>query len=404
MPSAIVVGAGIGGLAVAGALARADWHVTLLERGDRLRADNAALMLAPFGVAALHRLGVGAGLDAIATPVPYQGIRRPDGGWLVRPEDVDAPAQTPLVVHREDLHDALVAGLGDAVSIRTGVGVRTILMPGTSESPAVSDGANQWEADVVIGADGVDSAVRRRLAPEGSVVSAGCTAWRAVIPWYRASELISLLERSPTAADGGETIGSGHRFRYAVMGARGSAGGSSRGGIYWAATVPGAARPESPAAQLGLLRRWFADWHAPISDLLAATEPADLIQHPIGELWPIPRTFSFQAGKGGYVLIGDAAHAMAHHLGQGGCLALEDAAVLTAGLTGVVPGIALRAALDAYSQARRSSVVRIVRQSRRVGAVLTASRAPSRTRDAALGLVPGPIGRATHALRQFRRS
>jgi 2-polyprenyl-6-methoxyphenol hydroxylase-like FAD-dependent oxidoreductase len=404
MPSAIVVGAGIGGLAVAGALARADWQVTLLERGDRLRGDNAALMLTPLGVAAMHRLGIGAGLDAIATPVPYQGIRRPDGGWLVRPEDVDAPAQTPVVVHREDLHDALVAGLGEAVAIRTGVGIRTVRMSGPGELAAVGDGRNQWEADLVIGADGVDSVVRRRLAPEGSVVSAGCTAWRAVIPWYRASDLINRLERVATAADGGETIGAGHRFRYALMGVRGSAGGSSRGGIYWAATVPGAARPESPAAQLGLLRRWFADWHAPISDLLAATEPADLIQHAIGELWPIPRSFVFHAGRGGYALLGDAAHAMAHHLGQGACLALEDAAALTEALTGVVPGPGLRTALDGYSQARRSSVVRIVRQSRRVGAVLTASRAPSRTRDAALGQVPGPLWRATHVLRHFRRS
>ncbi len=90
---------------------------------------------------------LGAGLDAIASPVPYQGIRRPDGGWLVRPEDLDAPDQTPLVVHREDLHDALFAGLGDAVAIRTGVGIRTIRVPtGTGaahESPAVSDGVTR---------------------------------------------------------------------------------------------------------------------------------------------------------------------------------------------------------------------------------------------------------------------
>ncbi len=413
MPSAVVVGAGLGGLAVAGALARADWQVTLLERDDRLRADNAALLIAPFGVAALQRIGVGAGLDAVATPVPYRGIRRPDGGWLVEPEAIDAPDQTPLVVHREDLHDALFAGLGEAVTIRTGVGIRIIRQPAgvgaAFESPAVSDGTTTWEADVVIGADGVDSLVRRRLSPEGSVVSAGCTAWRAVIPWYRASELIERLERVPTAASGGESVGvsvgAGHRFRYAVMGARGSAGGSSsRGGLYWTATVPGAVRPESAAAQLGLLRRWFADWHAPISDILAATEPDELIQHAIGELWPIPRTFSFPAGRGGYALLGDAAHAMAHHLGSGGSLAFEDAAALTEALTGVVPGAGLHAALDGYSQARRTSVARIGKQSRRIGAVLTASRAPSRTRDAALGLVPGPLGRATHALRQLKRS
>ena len=65
MPSAIVVGAGVGGLAVAGALARRDWSVTLLERDDRLDADRAGLMLWPSGVAALRRLGLAGGLDRV---------------------------------------------------------------------------------------------------------------------------------------------------------------------------------------------------------------------------------------------------------------------------------------------------------------------------------------------------
>lgn len=406
MGSAVVVGAGIGGLAVAGALARADWRVTLLERSDRLRGDRAALLIRPSGIAALQRLGLGAGLDAIGTPVLDRGIRRPDGAWLVSPDDAaahDPSGAVPVVVHREDLHDALVAGLGGRIEIHTGAKVRTVRMSAT-ETPAVSDGKTTWEADLVIGADGVDSVVRRRLAPEATVISAGCAAWRAVIPWYRASGLAEMLDRLPTGAAGGETVGYGHRFRYAMLGSRGNAGASMRGGIYWAATVPGAARPESPVAQLALLRRWFAEWHAPIGDLIAATDPDDLIQHAIGELWPMPRAFAYHAGRGGYALIGDAAHAMAHHLGYGACLALEDAAVLTSAVDGKVPGPALVSALDAYSQQRRPQVLRLGRQSRRVSAVLTTARASSRTRDAALGLAPGLVGRASHALRQLRRS
>jgi 2-polyprenyl-6-methoxyphenol hydroxylase-like FAD-dependent oxidoreductase len=398
MPSAVVVGAGISGLAVAGALARRDWTVTLLERGDRLRGDRAALLLWPNGVAALQKLGLGGGLDAIATPVPSRGIRRPDGQWLVRPDDVVVGTETPSVAHREDLHDALVAGLGEHMDIRTGIGIRTVRMSG-SQLPAVSDGKTTWEADLVVGADGVGSAVRRRLAPEASVVSAGCTAWRAVIPWYRASELIDCLDRLPTGGPGGESVGAGHRFRYALLGQR----GSNRDGIYWTATVPGAARPEAPLAQLALLRRWFADWHAPIGDLIAATDPDELIQHPVGELWPVPRAFAYHAGRGGYALVGDAAHAMAHHLAAGACLALEDAVTLVDAVAGAAPGPALLAALDRYSQTRRPQVVRIGRQSRRVGAVLATTHAASRTRDAALGLAPGLMGRASHALRQLRR-
>jgi 2-polyprenyl-6-methoxyphenol hydroxylase-like FAD-dependent oxidoreductase len=399
MADAVVVGAGIGGLAVAGALARRGWDVTLIERGERLRADRAALLLWPSALAALRELGLGDGLDAIAYPVASSGIRRPDGNWLVRAEEL-AGAETPLVVHREDLHDALIAGLTDRVDIRTGVSVRTLGASG-SRRPTVGDGTSSWDADVVIAADGVDSVIRRRLAPDATVVSAGCTAWRAVIPWFRAVDLADRLDRLPTGGLAGETLGAGHRFRYASLGTRGSAGESRRGGIYWAATVPGATRPESAAAQIDLLRRRFADWHAPIGDLIAATDPDDLIQHSVNELWPLPGAFAFHAGGGGYALLGDAAHAMAHHLSQGAGLALDDAAALVR-LLGQQP---VPAALDAYTQERRPAVLRVGRQSRRVGAVLSASRVSvARTRDAALGLAPGLMGRATGAIRQLRRS
>src|SRR5256714_3443501 len=236
MRSAVVVGAGVGGLAIAGALARTGWQVTLLERNDRLRGDSAALMIWPNGIRALHALGLGGGLGAIATPAPTRGIRRPNGQWLVQPDDPPDEDGTSVVVHREDLHDTLVAGLGDRIDIRTGVAVRTV-RAGPGEVPAVGDGRTMWEADLVVAADGVDSAVRRRLAPGSTAVAAGCAAWRAVIPWYRAPKL-------PTdAATGGETLGHGHRFRYAVLGERAASPG---GGVYWAATGPRAHRPRPP--------------------------------------------------------------------------------------------------------------------------------------------------------------
>jgi len=395
MRSAVVVGAGIGGLAIAGALARTGWQVTLLERNDRLRGDSAALMIWPNGIRALHALGLGGGLGTIGTPAPSRGIRRPGGQWLVQPDqsqDEDEP-DGAMVVHREDLHDTLVAGLGDRIDIRTGVAVRTV-HAAAGDLPAVGDGRTTWTADLVVAADGVDSVVRRRLAPESTAVAAGCAAWRAVIPWYRAP-------KPPTdAATGGETLGHGHRFRYAVLGERTASPG---GGIYWAATVPGAYRPEPPPAQLTLLRRWFADWHFPIGDLLAATEPEDLIQHATAELRPIPRSFAFPAGPGGFALLGDAAHAMSHHLGQGACLALEDAATLRALLIEAAPGKSLVHALEEYSVQRRPRVARIIRQSRRVGAVYAANgNLVIRARNAALGLTPRLLGRAGAVARQWR--
>src|SRR6185436_13843327 len=162
------------------------------------------------------------------------------------------------------------------------------------------------------------SVVRRRLAPQAQVVSAGYTAWRAVIPWYRA----------PSVTPAGDQLGSGQRFTHAALGERGTSGGSTRGGIYWVASVPGALRPESPAAQLTLLRRWFSGWQDPVAELLEATEPEDLVQQPGEELVPLPPSFGVRMGGGGFVLLGDAAHVATPTLTQGACLAFEDAATL----------------------------------------------------------------------------
>ncbi|MFK3982171.1 FAD-dependent oxidoreductase [Micromonospora sp. NPDC050397] len=396
MRTAVVVGAGIGGLAVAGALARSGWQVTLLERGDRLRAERTALVLWPNGVRALHALGLGDGLDAIATALPDVGVRRPDGQWLVQPRPM-VDERAPVVVHREDLHDALIAGLGDRVEIRTGVQVRTV-RASAADRPAVGDGRTEIEADLVVAADGVDSAVRHRLAPEATVVSSGSAAWRAVIPWYRAPRL---------AADqpvNGETLGAGYRFVAISLGERGSSGGSTRGGIYWVATAAGASRPEPPETQLALLRRWYANWPDPIGDLLAATEPDDLVQQEVRELRPLPRTFGFSSGPGGIVLLGDAAHAMPHHLGQGACLAFEDAATLRSVVREAVPGEPLRAAVESYSRMRRPRAVTVVRQTRRMSAVLQSrGRLALRARDAALGTItPRLMGSAATAAAAWR--
>jgi 2-polyprenyl-6-methoxyphenol hydroxylase-like FAD-dependent oxidoreductase len=373
-----VVGAGVGGLATAGALARTGWRVTLLEHAERLRADGGGLLLWPNGVRAMRALDLAGGLDAIATPVPYGGIRKPDGQFLVPPE-VRGAHVTPLVVHSEDLHDQLIAGLADGIDVRNGITVRTV-RASPDDRPAVGDGRATWEADLVVAADGAQSVVRSRVARQVSVVSAGCAAWRAVIPWYRAPVL------PPALAVGGETIGSGYRFQYASLGERGSAGASSRGGIYWVATALGAPRPEPPATQLTLLRRWFSDWHPPIGDLLAATEPDDLVQHAVQELRPAPRSYAFPAGPGGVVLLGDAAHTLPDHLGQGPSLAFEDAATLRTALLNAVPGGSLRDAIEVYSRARLPRAEKLARQSRRVGTVLQArGRFTQRARDAALG-------------------
>jgi 2-polyprenyl-6-methoxyphenol hydroxylase-like FAD-dependent oxidoreductase len=389
MRTAVVVGAGVGGLATAGALARTGWHVTLLEQSDRLRGNGTALLLWPNGTAALRALGLG--LGEVTFAVESGGIRRPDGSWLVPSA---ASASTCVVVHADDLHDALMAGLGERIEIRTGVEV-TRIRAGLADRPAVGTVKQLFEADLIVAADGAGSLIRRRLAPESSLAAAGYTSWRAVIPWYRAPKL-------PTAGSG-QMLGPGQRFLHAALGERGSTASQTRGGVYWAATVPGAARPESADVQLGLLRRWFAGWADPVGDLLAATESQDLVQQPGEELRPLPRRFGFPIGTGGFVLLGDAAHVATPNLTQGACLAFEDALTLETLVRGAQPGPALAAALAAYTEARRARVARVARASRRLGLLLQAQgRLAVRARDLALGRWPAALlDRASQSAAQW---
>ncbi|HEY8474134.1 MAG TPA: NAD(P)/FAD-dependent oxidoreductase [Natronosporangium sp.] len=355
--TAVVVGAGVAGLATAVGLIRTGWQVTLLERAERLRAEPTALLLWPAGVRALEELGVGHGLDAVSTPAPDRGLRRPDGQWLVQPGP-SRTAEPPRLIHAEDLHDALVAGLSDRVEIRTGTAIRRAA---AGDRPAVTDGRHTWQADLVVAADGVDSVLRPRVARAGVPVSAGATSWRAVIPWYRAPQL------PPDLAEGGYTAGGGYQFYSAELGQRGATGATSRGGRFWRATVVGAPRPEPPETQLALLRRWFEGWHAPIGELLAATEPGDLVQQELRTLRPAPDRYAVPIGPGALVLTGDAGHAMPEQLGQGAGLALEDAATLVALVREATPGPALHAAVDGYQRLRRKRIGEVLRRSRRLG-------------------------------------
>ncbi|WP_174315819.1 FAD-dependent monooxygenase, partial [Streptomyces sp. CB01881] len=121
--------------------------------------------------------------------------------------------------------------------------------------------------------------------------------------------------------------------------------------------APAGVRYPDPLAEV---RRRFAGWHEPIPALLAATRPEAVLHHDINELTtPLP---SYTAGR--VALLGDAAHAMTPHLGQGACQALEDAVTLASAL-GSEPTV--EAALTRYDTERRPRSQTVARDARRAG-------------------------------------
>jgi 2-polyprenyl-6-methoxyphenol hydroxylase-like FAD-dependent oxidoreductase len=213
----------------------------------------------------------------------------------------------------------------------------------------VGPGDERLEADLVVAADGIDSATRAALFPgHPSPVYTGVTAWRFVAP-------------APPGLEPAETWGRGSIVGIAPL-------ADGRAYCYATAVLPEGTRFADDATEL---RRRFGAWHAPIPELLAPLGPGDVLHHDLRWLaTPLPRY-----DVGGVVFVGDAAHAMPPNLGQGGCQALEDAVVLgfEVGRAGAArdaagPGVDLPVALAAYTAARLARTTRIARLSARAGA------------------------------------
>ncbi|MER5727327.1 FAD-dependent monooxygenase [Streptomyces sp. NPDC002138] len=344
---AVVVGAGIGGLAAAVALHRRGWEVTVCERAPGPTAVGAGIVLAPNALRALDTIGLDI-TRALGGAAPAAlGLRRPDGRWLRR---ADSGAMTarygspPLAVHRAALADALTAGLPGG-AIRYGTAVTAVDgVDAPAGRPVVRTASGELGADLVIAADGIHSPLRRRYHPEHPGLRySGETAWRTVLP-----------ARGPAPAAAAETWGRGERFGVVPL-------ADGRIYLYATAVVPEGHRPADLRAEL--LRR-YGTWHDPVPALLEWIDPAAVLQHDLHELAaPLPRHH-----RGRLVWLGDAAHAMTPNLGQGGCQAIEDAAVLGRLLAGT-DAVGVPAALAAYSAARcaRTDALRV--RSRRAGRI-----------------------------------
>jgi 2-polyprenyl-6-methoxyphenol hydroxylase-like FAD-dependent oxidoreductase len=267
-------------------------------------------------------------------------------------------------LHRADLHRMLLDAL-DGVTLRTGH--RAVSLTGDG---AVSldgpDGPVTATADLVVAADGVHSRLRSTLYPRHPGARyAGYVCWRGVVP----AETVRRLPIGPTLT---ETWSRGMRFGVAPLG---------DGQVYWFGCEAG---PEGSFREDGLdeVSARFRGWHEPIPQLLSATDPAALIRSDI--YYVHSRLPSFVRGR--VALLGDAAHAVTPDIGQGACLAIEDAAVLATimGSAADVPS-----ALNAYDRARRPRTERMARFSGTAARVLQArSRTGAGLRDRVAALLP----------------
>ncbi|MFJ9812565.1 FAD-dependent oxidoreductase [Streptomyces sp. NPDC101158] len=369
---AVVVGAGIGGLTAAVALHRRGWQVTVCERASEPPVTGAGIGLAPNALRALRAIDVDVTRTTGSAVPLMMGVRRSDGRWLTRTSTADLATRygtPPIAVPRPALTGALAAAL-PAEALRYGTAVTAVDDAGGRPVLRTEAGPD-LPADLVVAADGIHSPLRRAHFPaHPGLRYLGETAWRALV------EAPDLRVQAMS-----ETWGRGERFGVTPL-------SDGRFYLYATAAVPADAPAGDPRAEL---RRRFGSWHDPIPALLdrvGRLAVADVLRHDLYELAaPLPRLH-----HGRIAWLGDAAHAMAPNLGQGGCQAVEDAVVLAH----LLPAgdsdddaDAVPAALAAYTAARRDRTDAVRVRARRAGR-LGALRHPlaAAARDLAVRATP----------------
>jgi 2-polyprenyl-6-methoxyphenol hydroxylase-like FAD-dependent oxidoreductase len=293
-----IVGGGIGGLTVALALREFGFEAEVYEQAPELLDVGAAIAVWPNAMRVLERLGLGDTIRAHAGEM--NEIR-----WLDRRGNLlnRLSISGALALHRAGLQATL---LHACESNRIHLGHSLINYEQPHDKMIVKFANNHTiEADFLIGADGIHSDVRAQLLGHDQPLYRGYTVWRGIS---------AVAPDSIPPASAIEIHGGGRRFGIGPVGA-GRIG-------WWASSNATAQQPPTQNPQHELLRL-FKDWHSPAVQLIAETPPQRILTTPAFDREPT-RTW----GNKRVTLLGDAIHPTTPNLGQGGCLAIEDAMVL----------------------------------------------------------------------------
>ena len=347
-----IAGGGIGGLTLALALRQRGIEASIYEQAPELTEIGAAVALSANSTRELRRLGVLDPITAVSTEPSELIYRDWQDGRRIAAFPVHEGLQyqqrfgAPYFgIHRADLQRVLSGALGGA-GLHLGQRLAGIAEGGDGIRLEFADG-HSAEADLVVGADGVRSVVRRFVTGGEDAVYSGTSAFRGIVPTER---LPSLPDPQAIQFWMGPDA---HLLHYAI----GSRGGHvnffavTEGPEEWPQAdkwMTGAAPGEAVAA--------FRGWHPAVTEMVAAGWVT--VRWGLFTVRPLLRW-----SRGRAVLMGDAAHAMLPHHGQGANTTIEDAVTLAELLSGAAAGD-LEAVLARYQALRRARTRKIQRSSR----------------------------------------
>lgn len=309
-PSVLIIGGGIGGMTAAAALAQAGFPVRLLEAAPAFGDIGAGVTLSPNAMRGLDFIGCQDAVAAAGVEPQRQRIQHwQDGRTLFAMERGDSRARygAPYVyIHRADLHQILVATARDAgATLQAGAPVVA-----SQGATAILGDGSRITADVLIGADGLKSAIRQRFEASPAHFT-GHVAWRAVVSMTKAL--------APLGEWPGIHVGPGRMItRYPVRHSR------LLNLVFFARSDAWSDEGWMIPAAPGELAEIYAGWADDVQAMIAAAQTVPHFRWAINARTALPHWVV----DGRVALLGDAAHAMTPFLGQGAACAIEDAVVL----------------------------------------------------------------------------
>jgi 2-polyprenyl-6-methoxyphenol hydroxylase-like FAD-dependent oxidoreductase len=343
----LIQGAGIGGLTLAIALLQRGYSVKVVERSDTLSEVGAGIWMAANPMQIFDQLGFADKITAAGWIV--KRLRLLDyRGFDLQVSDISEMAKVfgfeTVALHRSALQQVLFDQL-PVDTVLFGTEVQTLHQDTESVSVQLSNGSS-IRANIVVGADGINSQIRRHVSLQGTKRYSGSSSYRAIA---RGARLL------PPESDheAYEIWAEGCRLGFSKI---------NSNDYYWYMTFDSPAgktlSPDQMKSHAGsLFKSFFARW----TNLLDHTAPGEILKTDISDLKPLHKWSLHRVG-----LIGDAAHATTPNLGQGGAMAVEDALSLAkafeeAGLNEM--------AFELYEQRRREKVNWIVSTSWTIGRI-----------------------------------
>jgi salicylate hydroxylase len=345
----LIAGAGIGGLSAAACLMKAGHEVEIYEQAPALTEVGAGIQISANAQHVLRDLGMGPDIDRMGVkPGAYVFRLHHTGEVIQRFELADEHERqhgAPYTqLHRADLHDLIAAKAREFCLdvVRLDSKVAGFAQDAGGVELRLTDG-RAVRGDILIGADGLKSAIRSQIVGNVPATYTGDAAWRIVVPTERLPD--GLLERVMSVFMGP----GGHVVCYYLR------AGELMNFVGLIETDEVSEESWTLKVSWDALKSNFAGWHSAIQAIVDAADPDQCYRWSLHHRPPIR---NWSAGR--VTLLGDAAHPTLPYLAQGAAMAIEDGAVLVRALqmTDSVVG-----ALDIYQRNRVDRTARIVTQS-----------------------------------------